>query len=63
MVLRDDGFFKEHQTPSQIVEGLAKHGWTHNSNQVSAAAGNMFTRGDIQRTKKAKGFAYFWDRG
>lgn len=60
--LRDDGFFKEQKTPSQMVEGLAEKGWTHTSNQVSAAAGQMFNRGDIQRTKSGNGFAYFWDR-
>lgn len=62
LALREDGFFKEQKTPSQIVEGLAVKGWTHNSNQVSAAGGQMFKRGDIQRTKAGKGFAYYWDR-
>lgn len=61
-VLKEDGFFKSQKTPAEIVEALAKKGWTHNGNQVSAAAGKMFNRGDIQRTKAGKGFAYFWDR-
>lgn len=60
--LRKDGFFKDQRTPAQIVEGLSKKGWTHNANQVSAAGGQMFKRGDIQRTSVGNGFAYFWDR-
>ena len=63
MTLRENGFFKEHRTPSEIAAGLAKQGSTHTSNQVSAAGVKMFERGDIQRTKKGKGFSYFWDRG
>lgn len=62
MVLREDGFFKEQKTPAQIVEGLGAKGWTHTSNQVSAAGGQMFKRGAIQRTKAGNGFAYYWDR-
>lgn len=61
-VLKDDGFFKEQRTTSDIVAGLASKGWTHNTSQVSAAAGPMFDRGEIQRTKAGQGFAYFWDR-
>lgn len=60
--LKESGFFKSQKTPSEIVEALAKKGWTHNSSQVSAAAGVMFNRGDIQRTKVGNGFAYFWDQ-
>ncbi|MEZ5791148.1 MAG: hypothetical protein R3D34_10290 [Nitratireductor sp.] len=60
--LRDEGFFKVQKSPSEIVEGLARKGWTHTSNQVSASAGSMFNRGDLQRTKSGNGFAYFWDR-
>jgi len=60
--LRVDGFFKQQKTPAQIVEGLGAKGWTHSSNQVSAAGGQMFKRGDIQRTKVGNGFAYYWDR-
>lgn len=62
MTLRGDGFFKEQKTPAQIVEELGAKGWTHASNQVSAAGGQMFKRGDIQRTKVGNGFAYYWDR-
>lgn len=62
LTLKKDGFFREQRTPAQIVEALGKKGWTHNSNQVSAAGGQMFKRSDIQRTKMGKGFAYFWDR-
>jgi hypothetical protein len=62
MNLREDGYFKVQKTPAQIVEGLGAKGWTHNSNQVSAAGGQMFKRGDIQRTKVGNGFAYYWDR-
>ena len=60
--LRKDGFFKDQKTPAQIAEGLGKKGWTHTPNQVSAAAGQMFKRGEIQRTSVDKGFAYYWDR-
>lgn len=62
MTLRTDGFFKEQKTPAQIVKDLGAKGWTHTSNQVSAAGGQMFNRGDIQRTKVGNGFAYYWDR-
>ena len=62
MTLREDGFFKEQRKPAQIVNGLGAKGWTHTSNQVSAAGGHMHTRGDIQRTKVGNGFAYYWDR-
>ncbi|MYF31180.1 MAG: hypothetical protein F4029_04425 [Gammaproteobacteria bacterium] len=62
MELRKDGFFKERRTPAEIVDALGTKGWTHTNNQVSAAGGTMFKRGDIQRTKSGKGFAYFWDR-
>lgn len=62
MTLRGEGFFKEQKTPAQIVEKLGVKGWTHASNQVSAAGGQMFKRGDIQRTKVGNGFAYYWDR-
>lgn len=60
--LRADGFFKEKRTIGQIVEGLARKGWTHNSGQVAAAAGqSMFSRGEIRRTKTGNAFEYFWD--
>lgn len=62
LVLRGEGFFKSQKVPAEIVEGLGKKGWTHNTSQVSAAGGNMFTRGDILRTKVGNGFAYYWDR-
>lgn len=62
MTLREDGFFKEQKTPAQIVEGLGAKGWSHASNQVSAAGVQMFNRGDIQRTKVGNGFSYYWDR-
>lgn len=60
--LKTDGFFKEKRTPSDIVEGLGKKGWTHNTSQVGAALTHMFNRGEIQRTKEAGTFNYFWDR-
>lgn len=62
LVLKGEGYFKTQRTPAEIVEALGKKGWTHNTSQVSAAGGNMFTRGDILRTKVGKGFAYYWDR-
>ena len=31
MTLREDGYFKEPRTPTQIVSGLAAKGWTHNA--------------------------------
>lgn len=60
--LRSKGFFKTQKSPNEIIQGLAKEGWTHNYNQVTAAAISMFNRGDIQRTNVGNGFAYFWDR-
>jgi len=62
--LKDDDFFKTHRSVNDIIEGLKSKGWTHNANQVGAALTNMFTRGDIQRTKEGNGaWKYFWDRG
>lgn len=62
--LKDDDFFKTHRSVNDIIEGLKIKGWTHNANQVGAALTNMFTRGDIQRTKEGNGaWKYFWDRG
>lgn len=62
--VKADGYFAEHRTPTDIVGALGKKGWTHTSNQVSAALGTMFNAGEIQRTKSAdgRGFTYFWDR-
>lgn len=60
--LRQDGFFKEPKTPTEIVAGLAKKGWVHNVNQVGAALTNMFSKSEIQRTKDGGSFTYFWDR-
>lgn len=60
--LRDDKFFSEKRSPSDIVTGLAKKGWTHTVNQVGAALTPMFEKGEIQRTKEGNGFKYFWDR-
>jgi hypothetical protein len=63
-VLKEEGFFKEHRSPADIVEALKAKGWTHNLNQVSAATSTMFSKGTIQRTKAGKGpWQYFWDRG
>lgn len=64
MTLKAEGFFKEHRSGAEIVEGLKGKGWTHALNQVSAALTQMFSRGDIQRTKEGNGsWKYFWDRG
>lgn len=61
--LRDEGYFKEHRSVTDIVEGLKSKGWTHNGNQVGAALTNMFGRGDIQRTKEGNSaWKYYWDR-
>lgn len=62
--LKSDDFFKERRTPTEIVTGLSKKGWTHNVNQVSAAISQMFEKGELQRTKNdnSAGFSYFWDR-
>lgn len=62
MTLRNEGFFKNHQTAAQIVSELEKKGWTHQANQVAAAGTNMFNRGDIQRTKTGRSWEYYWDR-
>lgn len=61
-VLKGDGFFKQHRTPSDIVEGLGKKGWTHNGNQVGATLSQMFEKGELQRTRDGGNFKYFWDR-
>lgn len=62
-VLKDEGFFKQHRAPSDIVSGLQAKGWTHNLNQVGAATSALFTKGNLQRTKNGKGpWMYFWDR-
>jgi hypothetical protein len=63
-VLREEKFFTEQKTPTEIVAGLAKKGWTHSRGQVSAALSTMFEKAEIQRTKNdsSAGFTYFWDR-
>ena len=63
LTLKEDGFFKNHQTPADIAKGLGTKGWTHNSNQVAAALVTMFKNQEIQRTKGTKGWTYYWDRG
>lgn len=63
LTLKEEGFFKDHQTVGDIVEALKGKGWTHATNQVGAALTPMFNRGDIQRTKEGNGsWKYFWDR-
>lgn len=63
LALKADGFFKEHRGGVDIVAGLKARGWTHKSNQVGAAAGQLFDRGELQRTKDGNGpWKYFWDR-
>ncbi len=62
-ILKDDGFFKEHRSPADIVAALKAKGWTHNQSQVGAATSQMFGKGTIQRTKVGKGpWRYYWDR-
>ena len=61
-VLRTKKFFSGKRTLTDIVDGLAKEGWTHNMNQVSASLITMFEKGEIQRTKEDGGFKYYWDR-
>lgn len=60
--LKADGFFKQRRSTTDIVAGLAKKGWTHNSKQVGAALTIMFDKGELQRTKEDGAFEYFWDR-
>lgn len=63
LTLKSDGFFKDHRTTGEIVEGLKNKGWTHAANQVAAALTTMFGRQEIQRTKEGNGsWKYFWDR-
>lgn len=62
LTLKKNGFFKEKKTISEIVQGLAKEGWSHKANQVSAAIILMFNRSEIQRTNNGSGFLYYWDR-
>src|ERR1051325_9765894 len=54
-MLKDEGFFKKHQSPKDIVNGLAKKGWTHIGNHVSASLTQMFHKGELQRTKDGGG--------
>lgn len=62
-ILKEEGFFKEHRAPADIVVGLRAKGWTHNQNQVAAATSSLFNRGSLQRTKDGKGpWLYYWDR-
>jgi hypothetical protein len=62
-VLKDEGYFKEHRAPNDIVGKLREKGWTHNLNQVGAATSALFNKGVLQRTKDGKGpWLYFWDR-
>jgi hypothetical protein len=64
LVLKDEGFFAEHRSASDIVGALRGKGWTHSLNQVNAATSAMFKRSAIQRTKIGKGsWQYYWDRG
>jgi hypothetical protein len=63
LALKADNFFKQHRVGSDIVAGLKEKGWTHKSNQIAAAAGKLFERGLLQRTKEGNGsFRYYWDR-
>jgi len=62
MKLKADGFFKEKRSSADIVTGLKAKGWTHNSSQVGAAAGPLFTKGELQRTNEGGGWLYYWDR-
>ena len=63
LTLKQEGFFKDHRSTGDIVEGLKSKGWTHVLNQVSAALASMFERGDIQRTKEGNSsWKYYWDR-
>ena len=63
LALKGEGFFKEKKGVSDIVAGLAGKGFTHKTNQVSAAGESLFKRGLLQRTKDGNGpFQYFWDR-
>ena len=63
LTLKNEKFFKNHRTTSEIVEGLKGKGWTHTGSQVGASLTNMFTRQEIQRTKEGSGpWKYFWDR-
>ena len=62
LTLKADGFFKEQRSPSDIVGGLKKKGWTYKINQVGAALTTMFNKGEVQRTEQDGKFKYFWDR-
>lgn len=63
LTLREEAYFKKQRSTADIVGELGKKGWVHNTSQVAAAAGQMFERGDLQRTKVGRGFEYFWHRG
>lgn len=62
--LKEEKFFVEKKSASDIVSGLGKSGFTHNVSQVGAALTTMFDKGEIQRTKDGGGnWQFFWDRG
>lgn len=62
--LKEESFFSNKRSASDIVAGLAKNGFTHNVSQVSAALTTMFKNGEIQRTKDGGGnWQFYWDRG
>jgi hypothetical protein len=60
--LKSDGFFKEKRSATDIVNQLKENGFTHTTNQVSAALSQIFKKNQIQRTNSASGWLYFWDR-
>jgi hypothetical protein len=63
IALKEDGFFKTKRGLGDIIAGLSQKGFTHQSNQVSAAGESLFKRSLLQRTKDGKGpFMYYWDR-
>lgn len=64
LALRNEGFFLDQRRPAEIVAKLAERRQTHNTSQVSAAAGDLVKRGELQRIRNSDGsFVYYWDRG
>jgi hypothetical protein len=62
LALKTEGYFADKRSTSDIVAKLSEKRQTHNSNQVSAAAGNLVQRSQLQRIRDGSNWVYFWDR-
>lgn len=62
LALKSEGYFSEKRSTYDMVTKLAERRQTHNVSQVSAAAGNLVQRSQLQRIKDGNGWLYYWDR-